>query len=87
MNHGPAIAGVIGAEKPLYDIWGDSVNVASRMDSHGVEGAIQVSSPRFRSHQLLLQNLMLKCMQEICMPLKSNKTCVCFSAQAKLQPH
>lgn len=40
------IAGVIGARKPQYDIWGNTVNVASRMDSTGVQGRIQVSSPR-----------------------------------------
>ena len=43
-NIGPVIAGVVGAQKPLYDIWGDTVNVASRMDSNGVKGRIQVSS-------------------------------------------
>ena len=37
------IAGVVGATKPQYDIWGDTVNVASRMDSCGVTGRIQVS--------------------------------------------
>ena len=42
LNHGPVIAGVIGAEKPQYDIWGDTVNVTSRMDSSGVLGAIHV---------------------------------------------
>ncbi|KAH9515762.1 Adenylate cyclase type 2 [Bulinus truncatus] len=42
VNHGPVIAGVIGARKPQYDIWGDTVNVASRMDSSGVSGKIQV---------------------------------------------
>ncbi|XP_055891517.1 adenylate cyclase type 2-like [Biomphalaria glabrata] len=42
-NHGPVIAGVIGARKPQYDIWGDTVNVASRMDSSGVSGKIQVT--------------------------------------------
>uniref|UniRef100_A0A8D3C783 adenylate cyclase n=1 Tax=Scophthalmus maximus TaxID=52904 RepID=A0A8D3C783_SCOMX len=43
INHGPAIAGVIGAHKPQYDIWGNSVNVASRMDSTGVLDKIQVT--------------------------------------------
>lgn len=43
INHGPVIAGVIGAHKPQYDIWGNSVNVASRMDSTGVLDKIQVS--------------------------------------------
>ncbi|XP_039601802.1 adenylate cyclase type 2-like [Polypterus senegalus] len=43
INHGPVIAGVIGAQKPQYDIWGNAVNVASRMDSTGVDGKIQVT--------------------------------------------
>ncbi|KAM3857547.1 adenylate cyclase type 4-like [Diretmus argenteus] len=43
INHGPVIAGVIGALKPQYDIWGNSVNVASRMDSTGVLDKIQVT--------------------------------------------
>lgn len=45
MNHGPVIAGVIGAQKPQYDIWGNTVNVASRMDSTGVLDKIQVAQP------------------------------------------
>ncbi|KYQ47186.1 Adenylate cyclase type 2, partial [Trachymyrmex zeteki] len=43
LNHGPVIAGVVGAQKPQYDIWGNTVNVASRMDSCGEMGKIQVT--------------------------------------------
>uniref|UniRef100_A0A8C8IBB9 Adenylate cyclase type 2 n=3 Tax=Salmoninae TaxID=504568 RepID=A0A8C8IBB9_ONCTS len=48
INHGPVIAGVIGAQKPQYDIWGNSVNVASRMESTGVLGKIQVTEETSR---------------------------------------
>jgi class 3 adenylate cyclase len=42
LNHGAVTAGVIGARKPQFDIWGDTVNVASRMDSCGQMCKIQV---------------------------------------------
>lgn len=40
---GPVVAGVIGLKKFVYDVWGDPVNTASRMESHGVPGRIQVT--------------------------------------------
>ncbi|XP_075438233.1 adenylate cyclase type 7-like [Ascaphus truei] len=48
INHGPVIAGVIGARKPQYDIWGNTVNVASRMETTGELGKIQVSEETTR---------------------------------------
>jgi adenylate cyclase len=50
INSGPIVAGVIGKKKFIYDLWGDTVNVASRMESHGKSGLIQVTAA---THELI----------------------------------
>ena len=47
MNTGPVTAGVIGRRKFIYDIWGDAVNVASRMESSGLADMIQTTDTTF----------------------------------------
>ncbi len=42
-NSGPVLAGIVGTKKFMYDIWGDTVNIAARMESQGIEGEIQVT--------------------------------------------
>jgi class 3 adenylate cyclase len=47
INSGPVVAGIIGTHKFAYDLWGDVVNTASRMQSEGVPGSIQISRSTF----------------------------------------
>ena len=48
IDTGPAVAGVIGVRRFIYDLWGDTVNTASRMESHGLPGSIQVTERTYR---------------------------------------
>lgn len=57
IHTGPVVAGVIGANKFIYDLWGDTVNIASRMESHGIPSCIQVSEMTYQhlQHQYRLE--------------------------------
>jgi class 3 adenylate cyclase len=57
INSGPAVAGIVGTTKFHYDLWGDMVNTASRMESHGQPGKIQITRP---TYELIKDGLILE---------------------------
>lgn len=81
MSVGPVVAGVIGVRKPHYDIWGNSVNVASRMDSTGLPDKIQVSEEL----QNVLHNLGYKLSMRGSINVKGKGTMTTFFLED--QPH
>jgi adenylate cyclase len=68
IHSGPVIAGVIGVRKFAFDVWGDAVNTASRMESHGMPGYLQMSSEthdKVKGEESGLSHLEIKCRGEI----------------------
>jgi class 3 adenylate cyclase len=57
IHSGSVVAGVIGKRKFIYDLWGDTVNIASRMESHGIVDEIQVSS---QTAELIKEDFVVK---------------------------
>jgi class 3 adenylate cyclase len=47
IHTGPVIAGIVGVKKFQYDIWGDTVNIASRLENAGVEGKVNISGSTY----------------------------------------
>jgi len=71
IDTGPVVAGVIGRKKFIYDLWGDTVNTASRMESHGAPGRIHVTA---RTRDRLADSFEMECRGEIQIKGKGSMT-------------
>ncbi len=80
IHTGQAIAGVIGTKKFIYDLWGDTVNVASRMESQGVSGCIQVTEA---TYQLLKHKYQLE--QRSAINVKGKGEMVTYLLQGRIE--
>ncbi|GFN85380.1 adenylate cyclase [Plakobranchus ocellatus] len=81
INAGPVVAGVIGARKPQYDIWGNTVNVASRMESTGVSNRIQVTEEVY----VMLKNVFtFECRGKV--PVKGKGEMITYFLNDRLLP-
>ena len=59
INSGEVIAGIVGSTKPQYDCWSDTVNLASRMESSGIAGQIQITDSTYKLLPVKLQQVFL----------------------------
>lgn len=84
IHTGPAIAGVLGLKKFAYDVWGDSVNTASRMESNGVPGSIHVSADMYE-----VVNDMSDCFDFSCrgpLEIKGKGEMITYLAKPRVKP-
>jgi guanylate cyclase len=81
INSGPLVAGVIGTAKFQYDLWGDTVNVAARMETHGEPGRVHLSDA---TYQLIKDDFEAECRNGI--PIKGRGTMITWYLTGPREP-